>query len=266
MIQETGVILHKNRFRSEIFSLTLALPKIAASAKPGQFVHLLLSSVPNTLLRRPFSIAEVQEGNLRLIIKIIGPGTTVLSEWKEGTECDVIGPLGHGFTYDELKVAYLVGGGIGVAPLLMLQDELKRACKDVHFFLGAKTHGEFPLTNEEVNSRKIIPCSDDGSFGDKGFVSSIFQSQLKSRIIPDARVFSCGPVAMMAETDRICREYGLSHQVSLENRMACGVGVCQGCALKLKKNQDRGGYRLVCHDGPVFNAADIDWSLLKNTW
>ncbi len=264
MIQETGVIRRIDRFRPSIFSLTLALPCIAALSKPGQFVHLLIEGLPRVFLRRPFSIAEIDGTNVKLIIKIVGAGTAGLAEYRESQSCDVIGPLGRGFVYNGIETAYLVGGGIGIAPLLMLQDELIKLNKEVHFLLGARTHEEFPLPDEALAGRNVIPCTDDGSFGERGIVSSLFDTHVHDEVPPGARVFSCGPVPMMRETDRICEKYGISHQVSLENRMACGIGVCQGCAMQLSEDGDRNGFRLVCDDGPVFNASDLDWSLIES--
>ncbi len=262
MIQEIGVVRHLHRFRHTLFAMEIELPGIARMAKPGQFVHLRLEGIPEVLLRRPFSIAEVAEDWIKLIVKIVGTGTAGLAKYKIGRTCDAIGPLGEGFSYDDVEAAYLVGGGIGDAPLLFLQDELDKRGKKTHFFLGARTHKEFPLEDESVSERGIIACTDDGSYGKAGFVTIVFEEHLQGGVEEGATVFSCGPVPMLKAAARICEKYGLPHQVSLENRMGCGVGVCQGCALKLQEGGERGGYRLVCQDGPVFDASSIDWSLI----
>ena len=260
MIQERGPIRRIRRFRPALFSLILELPGIASSAKPGQFIHLRIENLPGVLLRRPFSIAGVDSPLVTLIVKIVGAGTAGLAQFPEGRPCDAIGPLGQSFNSDSVEAAYLVSGGIGVAPLLFLQDELLKKKKEVHFFLGARTHDEFPLEDEILTGRSIIPCTDDGSFGEKGFVTEIFEAYLSQDFHDNTCIYSCGPLPMVKEAARIAERYGLSHQVSLENRMGCGVGVCQGCALKLSEDGDRGGYRLVCSDGPVFDASRIDWS------
>lgn len=263
MIQEKGPIRRTHRFRPDLFRLTLELPGIASSAKPGQFVHLRIEGQPGVLLRRPFSITEVDGPLVVLIVKIVGAGTAGLAEFPEGRPCDAIGPLGRSFNSDGIETAYLVGGGIGVAPLLFLQDELLMKKKHVHFFLGARTHDEFPLEDEILTERSVIPCTDDGSFGQKGFVTRVFEAHLSRDFRDNACIYSCGPLPMLEEAVRIAERYGLSHQVSLENRMGCGVGVCQGCALRLSEDGDRGGYRLVCSDGPVFDASRIDWSKIE---
>lgn len=263
MILERGVVRQIQRFRPTLFSLLLELPGIASRARPGQFIHLRISNAPGILLRRPFSIAGVEgDSLLKLIVKIVGSGTAKLAYVAEGSACDAIGPLGKGFDWSGADSAFLLGGGIGDAPLLFLQDELVKLGVRNCFFLGARTLDEFPLEDGIVADRSIIPCTDDGSFGEKGFVSSVFEKYLKASDSEGARVFSCGPVAMMKEVARICALKGLPHRVSLENRMGCGVGVCQGCALRLKDDEERGGFRLICHDGPVFDAAEIDWSLI----
>ncbi len=263
MIQEIGSVRDIRKIRPTIFRLLLDLPAIAKTAKPGQFLHLLSPSAPGVLLRRPFSIAGVQSSVIDLLIRIIGSGTEAISQFAVGNPADALGPLGVGFEQDEEEgIQLLVGGGIGAAPLMFLQDESKRAGREFIFFLGAKTHAEFPLSEEEVGLRGVVACTDDGSFGQAGFVSKSFESYLKRHASAKAGVFSCGPVPMMKEVARICAKYGLPHQASLENRMGCGVGICQGCALRLKKNDERGGFRLICKDGPVFDAADINWSLI----
>lgn len=263
MIQETGTVRRLHRFRPTLFSLSLELPGIASLAQPGQFVHVKIDDVPGTLLRRPISVAGIYGNEIELIIKIVGKGTEALAQSKVGKTYNVIGPLGKSFTLENQKTAYLVGGGIGVAPLMMLQDELVKQNKTIHFFVGGQNQDEFPLPEDVLAERDIIASTDDGSFGESGFVTQIFEKQLHRGAETDACVYSCGPVPMIRETTRICEEYDLLHQVSLENRMACGVGVCQGCALKLSEDGDRGGFRLVCCDGPVFDARDIDWNLFK---
>ena len=262
MIQEIGSVREIRKIRPFIFRLLLDLPAIAGAAKPGQFLHLLAPGVSGVLLRRPFSIAGVQGSVVDLLIRIIGTGTEAISHFAAGDPADAIGPLGSVFNRREAEIHLLVGGGIGAAPLMFLQDELKRAGLESIFFLGSKTHAEFPLADEEIRARGVVACTDDGSFGQAGFVTKGLESYLKRHAAEKAGVYSCGPVPMMKEVSRICAEYGLPHQASLENRMGCGIGICQGCALKLTKNDDRGGYRLICKDGPVFNAADIDWSLI----
>ena len=263
MIQEKGVISRIHRFRPALVNLSLELPGIARLAKPGQFVHLRINGLPGILLRRPFSIAGVEDCEVNLLIKIVGAGTAGLANFKEGQTCDVIGPLGEGFTYDGAETAYLVGGGIGVAPLLFLQTSLLKKKVNMRFFLGARTHKEFTLEDEVVTIRSIVHCTDDGSYGQHGLVTKFFEEHVSRDVQEKAEVYSCGPIPMMREIARICDKYGLSYQVSLENHMGCGIGVCQGCALRLAEDGDRGGFRLVCCDGPVFDASQLDWSLIE---
>jgi dihydroorotate dehydrogenase electron transfer subunit len=264
MIQEIGVVRKVKNYRPMIFSLVLELPAIAHVAKPGQFVHLLVQNTPGVLLRRPFSISGICERQALFLIRVVGSGTTALAKLWEGAAVDVIGPLGEGFRLEGVRRAALVGGGIGAAPLLFLQDELHKQGAEVHFFLGSKSADEYPLPPEAVQFRNIVPSTDDGTYGRPGFVTRHFDDWLQNHDHKDLHVFSCGPVGMMEETARLCDLYGLPHQASLENRMACGVGVCQGCAVRMRETHEHGaGFRLVCADGPVFDSGDIDWSVLK---
>lgn len=249
-------MLDKRIIRSGIFNLTLELPGIADRVRPGQFVHLLIRNTPGVLLRRPFSIASVNGSELRLLIRIVGTGTRELSHAKIGSTFDVIGPLGTGFDLTDVNCALMVAGGIGVAPLLLLHDVLTARGAEVHFFLGARSRNEFPLDDDEISRRRIACATDDGSFGARGLVSMLFEEWLATHGDHKAHVYSCGPAAMMRVVHSICEDRALSHQVSLENRMACGIGVCQGCAVRLKA-----GFRLVCKDGPVFDASEVDWSV-----
>ncbi len=255
MIQEIGKVSANVTVRPAVFLLELALPEIARLAQPGQFVHLLVPDASGVFLRRPFSIAGVEGDRVKFLIRIVGTGTRVLAQMKIGDSCDVIGPLGRGFRHKGFQTALLAGGGIGAAPLLFLREELIKRKKEVHFFLGARTQEEFPLSDKLVNRLSIIPTTDDGSFGRHGLVSDCLEEFLTQQKWQNAGVYSCGPTAMIKAVERICRQHDLPHQASLENRMACGIGVCQGCALRMKE-----GFKLVCKDGPVFEADEIDWS------
>jgi dihydroorotate dehydrogenase electron transfer subunit len=265
MIQECGPVRSLKFIRPAIFELWLELPILAAECRPGQFIHLLIEGSPGVMLRRPISIAGTQEGMIRLLIRIVGEGTTALSKVAVGTVMDAIGPLGNPFDTTGIKQALLVAGGIGHAPLLFLQEELTRRGIPTAFFLGARTHEEFPLSEKEVAQHSIIAATDDGSYGKSGFVSVHVEQWLRENALTGVSAYSCGPLPMMKEIDRLCRLHHLPHQVSLENRMGCGIGVCQGCAVRLGsgKNDPRGGYRLVCKDGPVFDAMEIEWALLE---
>jgi dihydroorotate dehydrogenase electron transfer subunit len=260
MFQETSRIRRLNPFRPALFEVELESPEIASAARPGQFVHLLIEGTPQVLLRRPFSIAGVTGDRIRLIVKIVGRGTRAFSQYKIGDTCDLIGPLGSGFGMSNGGEVVLIGGGIGVAPLLFLQDELAVNKIPVTFFLGGRSRDEFPLECEEVARRGIIACTDDGSYGEPGLVSAVFERFIHAPRRQIAKVYSCGPTVMLKETARLCRDHLLSHSVSLESRMGCGMGVCQGCAVKVALKQGPGAeYRLVCTDGPVFDADLIAW-------
>jgi dihydroorotate dehydrogenase electron transfer subunit len=268
MIQNSGRVIVNRSIRSEIYELGLELPQLAATARPGHFLHIHLEETPGVMLRRPLSLAGVDGNQIRLLVRSVGTGTRALAKISAGTHVDALGPLGNPFDIGTTRRAVLVGGGIGAAPLLFLQDELLTQGAEATFFLGAKTHQEYPLTENEVAARSIIATTDDGSYGQSGFVSVHLEKWLKNHQNEVLQVFSCGPLLMMKEVDHLCRQYGLPHQASLENRMGCGIGICQGCAVRLNRgdNDPRGGYRLVCKDGPVFDAAQIEWPLLEASY
>jgi dihydroorotate dehydrogenase electron transfer subunit len=268
MIQHRGSVIFNRFIRPEIYELGLELSQLAAAAKPGHFLHLHLEETPGVMLRRPLSLAGVDGNQIRLLVRSVGTGTRALAKINTGTRLDILGPLGNPFDHTTTRRAILVGGGIGAAPLLFLQDELLTKGAEVTFFLGAKTRDEFPLTEDEVTARSIIPTTDDGTYGQIGFVSVQMENWLKDYSQEGFQVYSCGPLLMMKEVDRLCRQYGLPHQASLENRMGCGIGICQGCAVRLNRGEHdpRGGYRLVCKDGPVFDASQIDWPLLEASY
>lgn len=268
MIQECGPLRNKRFIHPTIFELSLELPHLAGEARPGQFIHLLIAGTPGVMLRRPLSLAGVEGSLVRLLVRLVGPGTAALSKLPEGAVLDAIGPIGYPFDFSRTRRALLVGGGIGAAPLMFLQDELIRQGLPAVFFLGSKTREEFPLVGAEAAQRSIIAATDDGSYGAPDFVTTHVEKWLKQNDLTGLQVFSCGPLPMMKEVDRLCRLYNLSHQASLENRMGCGIGVCQGCAVKVNtgKNDPRSGYRLVCKDGPVFDAMEIEWALLGENY
>jgi dihydroorotate dehydrogenase electron transfer subunit len=268
MIQECGALRRKEVIHPEIFDLWLECPEVAHQSHAGQYLHLLIKGATGVTLRRPLSIAGIEGGLIRLLVRIVGEGTSALAAVPVGTIMDVIGPLGIPFDYSKVSQALLVGGGIGGAPLLFLQDELIGKSIPTDYFLGAKTQDEYPLDPEEVERRSIFAATDDGTFGSAGFVSLQVNQWLQHHDHAGVRVYSCGPLLMMREVDRICRLYDLPHQASLENRMGCGIGVCQGCAVRVNdgKGDPRGGYRLVCKDGPVFDAMEIEWAVLGESY
>lgn len=215
---------------------------------PGQFAMV---EVPKRTLMRPFSILFLEENRLGLLIRPKGPGTKTLVDLKVGTPLRVLLPLGKGFPLDEGGETWLVAGGVGVAALFCLALELSQRGGPVRLFWGAKDHQWFPyplffrLREQGV---EVLLCTEDGSLGVKGFVTDVLPHKHHPRLI-----YACGPEEMLKELiKKVPKEVPL--YVSLEARMACGLGACRSCVHRTPY-----GYKLVCQDGPVFRREELPW-------
>jgi len=224
-------------------------PEIAAAARPGQFVNIRTSELSDPLLRRPFSICTVERdgGRFTVLIKVIGPGTRLLAALRPGTTVDMLAPLGKTFEWAGARRLMLVGGGVGVAPMLFLAREVRDAAPqprpEIIFCYGARTAAEFVLLDQiEPLVDRLILSTNDGSRGEQGLVTEAAERLFA----PDLSIFTCGPNPMMDDLLRRMRAAGLEGQVSLENQMGCGIGACQGCVVST-----RHGYIRICCDGPV---------------
>lgn len=218
------------------------LMKLNTSLKgaPGQFYMLKVGNL-DPLLPRPISIYDVGENEISFLYQVVGKGTEIMAEKKPGDKIEILGPLGNGFTVEGEKVA-VVGGGIGIAPLLYLCKKLKSVNKHVEVFLGYRTK---PYLTEEFEkiADKVSIATEDGSVGHKGYVTEIIGNDFDT-------LYSCGPNLMMKSIKslNICdREY-----YSLEARMACGIGACLGCGIKTVN-----GMKRVCHKGPIFSKDEV---------
>ncbi|MFH1215885.1 MAG: dihydroorotate dehydrogenase electron transfer subunit [Pseudomonadota bacterium] len=210
------------------------------------------------LLRRPFSIHRVAGDTLTLIFKIVGRGTHNLSRMASGDVAELIGPLGNGFKIQEkAEFHYLVGGGMGVAPLLFLAETIRARMPDAHVvaLVGARTASELDNFRGlyDVPDIEIKVATDDGSAGHHGFVTELLEHEIKGK--KGIHVYCCGPQMMMEKVARQCRVHGVNCQVSLEAHMACGIGACLGCAVSCAGEEKK--YLHVCKDGPVFEAGRV---------
>ncbi len=222
---------------------------VARSAAPGQFLLVRPPDCSRAMLRRPISISDVSGDRVELLFRVAGAGTRSLAGLTPGRVIDIIGPLGSPFDIVPGPVRHIaVAGGIGIAPLRFLLRRIRARRLPVTLCYGCRTKRE--LVPHCAVDR--IVATDNGSCGIRGLVTTALSRAVDSH--PGAAVYACGPWPMLRETARICAERGLSCQVSLESRMACGVGACQGCAVK-----GTGSYLTVCKDGPVFDARTVDW-------
>jgi dihydroorotate dehydrogenase electron transfer subunit len=276
----------------EHFRLVLSLPEFPPT-EPGQFIQIACRDLevddclesdldwqpgrpvsvtgrellgPLALIRRPFSLAGRRDDadgvKLEVIHRVVGVGTDWMSRLKVGDSVGVIGPLGNRFTLPARNhTAILVGGGVGIPPMLYLGDVLAKRGHDAVGFFGATTADLLPATSVG-NGFPTIIATDDGSSGRRGLVTEA----LEEWIVSHARkpiIYTCGPEPMMKRVAAIAAERGLECQVAVERAMACGMGTCQSCVIRLRLATPRNGrdwaYRLSCTDGPIFRSADLLW-------
>ena len=221
---------------------------------PGQFVELRVDGSATTFLRRPISINFVdrKQNELWLMVAMVGDGTRRLGELKAGDKLNCVLPLGNGFTshLSPLTSHLLVGGGVGVAPLLYLGAQMKAQGMEPTFLLGARTASDLLMMDDFKKYGRVCVTTEDGSEGEKGFVTnhSLLQQERFDMI------YTCGPTPMMKAVARYAREKGIECEASLENLMACGLGACLCCVEKTTE-----GNLCVCKDGPVFNIKKLLW-------
>ncbi len=258
--QENATVIRIEQFADSNFRLSLHCPQIAALAKPGQFVMIRVGVGKDPLLRRPFSIHQTSaDGRIQIYFKVVGKGTEMLSRVQQNSTLSVLGPLGRGFRLDLQAPAIIVGGGLGIAPLLFLAKEncrLKAHCQNDLVLLGAREKDELNHLVDDFKALglRLLIATDDGSLGYHGFVTELLRQEI---LPPGCVVYGCGPEPMLAGIRKICHTQGVSCQVSVESVMACGMGACLGCS-RPKKN---GGYTHVCLNGPVYDAEDLLWSI-----
>lgn len=250
----------------KIIRLEIDSPHIANQARPGQFIQIRIPDKETTIWPRPFSIHLVENGSLILYIKVFGKMTSHLAKLKKGDTLSITGPLGNGFTEPPNQVPlFFVAGGVGLPPLYFFVHTLLNKGYPpelLHLYSGAKSASDL-FARDEISFLNIDNhlTTEDGSVGSKELVVEPFAHDFKK--IKNGIVYACGPMAMLAAVASISKGYPC--QLSLEQLMPCGWGVCNGCAVKLKSDnstvEDERGYRLarVCKEGPVFEADSILW-------
>lgn len=248
-------IMRNDEIGQDIYLMELECEEIAAEAEPGQFVHVKVGDLLDPLLRRPFSIHDTEEKSFKIVYEIVGKGSKILSEIRIGQEVDVLGPLGKGFEFEEDSGSFCIAaGGIGVAPFRLLARRLKARTDRLIAFVGAKNRAKL-VGDSSLRSMgiEVFTATEDGSVGFHGLVTELLAKVLERRKPRDMSLFACGPKEMLRSLAEICSSRGLKSQASLEEFMACGVGACLGCAVRLRN----GEYRMVCKDGPVFSLDEV---------
>ena len=247
-------ILSRKTLAKEIYDLTILCPEVAEISQAGQFVNVMADGF---MLRRPISICSINKdkGTIRIIFEVRGEGTKEMSRISEGDMIDIVAPLGGGsFRLDEYKTAVIIGGGIGVPPMLAVAEKFGSNGTVISGFRNAAAvilQEDFQAAGAET-----ILCTDDGSAGQKGFVTDALEKILKNKK-PDV-IYACGPKIMLKKIAGIAKNQGIPCQVSLEERMGCGVGACLVCACRTIRNGEE-FYAHVCKDGPVFDSEEVNF-------
>lgn len=238
-------LLSNNEIAKGIFDMRLEYRQDDLPVSCGQFAHVY---VPGKTLRRPISVCDASDNELRLVYQVKGGGTKIMSQMKPGEAVDVLVPLGNGFNIEKGRRYCLIGGGIGVPPMLYTAKQ----CEAPLIITGFRDKSLVILQDDFKPLGETLLCTDDGSAGRKGFVTDL----LRERIGEVDEVCACGPTPMLKAVAAVCGEFGKPCQISLEERMGCGVGACLVCAVKVRKNGEE-VMQHVCKNGPVFNAEEV---------
>lgn len=250
-------ILENIRIADEIYKITMAAPDIAENAIPGQFVHIKIPGDSSLLLRRPISINSVnkQKGIIDLVYQKVGKGTSILSSLQpDEVKIDILGPLGNGYKVPEnTRKLCLVGGGCGVAPLKFAAERWMNL--DITACLGFRNKPSvYQIEDFQRLCNRVFISTDDGSMGDKGFATNSLIKWIEKQK-PDL-ILGCGPIPMIKTLKNISNKYNIPCQISLEERMGCGIGGCLVCSCAIRVNSSW-EYKKVCTDGPVFNSEEV---------
>lgn len=251
-VKERGIIIRQEEIADDIYSMWLRAEKITEHAKAGQFVSVY-SRDGSRLLPRPISICAIDKADsaIRLVYRVAGKGTEEFSHLHTGTHLNLVGPLGNGFPKKEKK-AFLIGGGIGIPPMLELARELN--CEK-QIILGYRD--ELFLYDEFKKEGNVYVATEDGSFGTEGNVlDAIRENGLEAEII-----YACGPTPMLRALKSYAAEKNIECWISMEERMACGIGACLGCVCQSKQKDSHSNVKnkRICKDGPVFRAEEVEF-------
>ena len=263
LVNESAPILRNEELGPRLFLMELEARTLARTLVPGQFVHLRLPALEAHILRRPFSVYswDAQAGTIEIFYQVVGEGTSHMSGLEPGEVCELIGPVGQGWTgVDASQRALIVAGGVGAAPVYMLTRELREKGVKLEVVLGAQSRDTLVSYERYLSllgEDHLYCATDDGSFGREGFCTLISEELLQTAE-NDKPAFDyvacCGPEPLMKIVAAQAKEAGVVCEVSLERRMACGVGACLSCVVDTTEGKKR-----ACVDGPVFDAQKVVW-------
>ncbi len=262
MKDHSAIVVSNERIFDTLYLMSLRAEDLAKAIRPGQFVHLAIPSLQANILRRPFSIysTDAQAGTVDILYQVVGTGTQDMTLWPCGYKTMVIGPIGSTWQPPSTcKHAMLVGGGVGSAPLFILCEELISKGFEVDVVLGASTKDALVCRQryEDAFPSQVICTTDDGSFGTHGFATVEVDrliAEAKGANNPYDFAAICGPAPLMKLASKSTLDAGIFTQVSLERKMACGIGACLSCVVDTVIGRKR-----VCVDGPIFNAEEVVW-------
>lgn len=255
-IKQKAFIMTQECIADNIYSMWIKTD-IAKEAKCGQFINVYTKDA-SKLLPRPISICEITEDSLRIVYRIAGAGTSEFAGYQKGDSIEIMGPLGNGFPVGKItEDAIVIGGGIGVPPMLETTRKLKENNVNVEIVLGYR-NGELFLRDEFKSFGNVHIATDDGSVGTKGTVIDA----IKEQNVKGKEILACGPKPMLNAIKEYAKENGITAWISMEERMACGIGACLGCVCKTIDVDDHSKVKnaRVCADGPVFLAEEVDLS------
>jgi len=283
MLEQTVQIVSNERDTDSYFRLVVRAPKIAPLIQPGQFAHVRVSPLKDALLRRPFSIFQVKDDTFSILYKTIGKGTEVLALMQAGEGLSVIAPLGHGFTVPKRggEIPLLVAGGYGMAAMYMLAQ---RSPQKGIAFVGGRRRVDILCEKEfQALGWDVRVTTEDGSHGKKGLVTNLLLAELRSSRGNEAqtkktktkrslltsaatsrkvKIYACGPTGMLKAVGKIADDFKVPAELSMDEHMCCGVGVCLTCVIPVKIG-DSWEYQRTCTEGPVFDAEKVVWEEAK---
>lgn len=260
-VQTTATLVAKQDLGADYWVLTLHVPGVAQVAGAGQFVLVAARPIEDgqtdPLLLRPFSFLsrDPDAGTVELFLRVVGRGTDLMTRWPLQARVNCLGPLGGRWPMPGDGPALLVAGGVGMPPLLDLAVSLRSGPREVHVFYGGRSAEHIHLVDRfEAAGAFVHVCTDDGSLGQRGTNVAALEAWIADHGVAGATIYGCGPEAMLRALAASEAAGAAEHNwVSMEAPMACGIGVCRGCAVPHRD----GGYRMVCVDGPVFEASEM---------
>ena len=264
MVEETVQIVSNERDTDQYFRLALRAPLIAPLVQPGQFAHLRVMPMKDALLRRPFSIFQVGNDTFSILYKSVGKGTDILSRLRAGEQLSAIGPLGHGFTVPAAggETPLLVAGGYGMAAMYLLAQ---RSPQKGIVFVGGRRRVDI-LCEKEFRALgwEVRATTEDGSHGEKGLVTQPLLAEIRnpSSEIRNLKLFARGQTQILNAVRKIAADFNLPAELSMDEHMCCGVGVCLTCVIPIKSG-DGWEYQRTCTEGPVFDAQQVLWEIAK---